>query len=48
MEMEHATKLMEKFNIARVFVSKEKEILGVVALFDVIAGSLKEKILGSS
>ncbi|KPJ65239.1 MAG: histidine kinase [Syntrophobacter sp. DG_60] len=47
MSIEHATKLMEKFNIARVFVSKEREILGVVALFDIIAGSIKERILKS-
>ena len=47
MDIEHVAKLMEKFNIARIFVSKEREILGVVALFDIIAGSLKERILKS-
>jgi len=40
MDIEHVIKLMEKFNIARIFVCEQKKILGVVSLFDVMAGSL--------
>lgn len=43
-EIEHVIKLMEKFNIARVFVCEEKKILGVVALLDVMAGSLIKRV----
>ncbi len=43
-EIEHVIKLMEKFNIARVFVREEKKILGVVALLDVMAGSLIKRV----
>ena len=44
MSIEHVIKLMEKSNIARVFVSEEGEILGVVALLDVMAGSLIKRV----
>lgn len=43
-EIEHVIKLMEKFNIARVFVCEEKKILGVVALLDIMAGSLIKRV----
>ncbi len=39
-ELEHLIKLMEKFNIARVFVHEGKDIVGVVSLFDVLAATL--------
>jgi len=44
MEIGQVVKLMEEFKIARVFVSEGKEIIGIVALFDVIAGAIKEKL----
>jgi len=46
MSIEHVIKLMEKFNIARIFVSEKREILGVVALLDVMAASLIKKARG--
>ncbi|GAQ94857.1 CBS domain-containing protein [Thermodesulfovibrio aggregans] len=39
-EIEHLIKLMEKFNIARVFVHEGKQIVGVVSLFDVLSATL--------
>jgi len=42
-ELEHLVKLMEKFNIARVFVHEGKEITGVVSLLDVMSASLIER-----
>ncbi|MEN2985794.1 MAG: CBS domain-containing protein [Thermodesulfovibrionaceae bacterium] len=42
-ELEHLIKLMEKFNIARVFIHNGREIVGVVALLDVLAASLIER-----
>ncbi|GAB6183998.1 CBS domain-containing protein [Thermodesulfovibrio hydrogeniphilus] len=39
-ELEHLIKLMDKFNIARVFVHEGKEIIGVVSLLDVLSASL--------
>jgi CBS domain-containing protein len=44
LSIEHVIKLMEKFNIARLFVSEEKKIVGLVALSDVMAASLIEKV----
>lgn len=41
-ELEHLIALMEKFNIARVFVHEGKEIIGVVSLLDVLKVSLIE------
>ncbi|MEW6418265.1 MAG: CBS domain-containing protein [Nitrospirota bacterium] len=46
MDIEHAISLMTKFNITRVFVSERKEIIGVVALLDVMAASLIERARG--
>jgi len=40
MEMEHVVKLMEKFNIARIFVTRGRKVIGVVALLDVIVSRL--------
>ena len=45
-DIEHIISMMEKFNIARVFICEKKKILGVVALLDVMAGSLIEKAKG--
>jgi len=46
MEIEHVTSLMNKFNIARVFVCEGKEIIGVVSLLDVMAASLLKRASG--
>jgi CBS domain-containing protein len=46
MDMDHVISLMNKFNIARVFVSEGKEIIGVASLFDIMAASLIEKARG--
>lgn len=46
MSIEHVLALMEKFNIARVFVCGEKRTMGVVSILDVMAGSLIEKARG--
>lgn len=42
-ELEHLIKLMEKFNIARVFVHNGREITGVVSLLDVLSATLIER-----
>jgi CBS domain-containing protein len=42
-ELEYLIRLMEKFNIARVFVHEGKEIIGVVSLLDVLSASLVAK-----
>ncbi len=42
-EVEHLIKLMEKFNIARVFVHEGRQIIGVVSLFDVLSLALIER-----
>ncbi|WP_028844113.1 cyclic nucleotide-binding/CBS domain-containing protein [Thermodesulfovibrio thiophilus] len=42
-ELEHLIALMERFNIARVFVHEGKEIIGVVALLDVMKACLIEQ-----
>lgn len=42
-ELGHLTKLMEKFNIARVFVHEGREIIGVVSLLDVLSATLIER-----
>ncbi len=42
-ELEHLIKLMEKFNIARVFVHEGREIIGVISLLDVLSATLIER-----
>ncbi|MEN2995392.1 MAG: CBS domain-containing protein [Thermodesulfovibrio sp.] len=42
-ELKHLIKLMEKFNIARVFVHDAREIIGVVSLLDVLSATLVER-----
>ncbi|MCX7725204.1 MAG: CBS domain-containing protein [Thermodesulfovibrio sp.] len=42
-ELEHLIKLMEKFNIARVFIHDAREIIGVVSLLDVLSATLVER-----
>ncbi|MCS7214819.1 MAG: CBS domain-containing protein [Thermodesulfovibrio sp.] len=42
-ELEHLIKLMEKFNIARVFVHEGREIIGVVSLLDVLSATLIDR-----
>jgi len=46
MDIDHVISLMNKFNIARVFVSEGKEIIGVASLFDIMGASLIEKARG--
>jgi CBS domain-containing protein len=46
MDIDHVINLMNKFNIARVFVSEGKEIIGVASLLDIMAASLIEKAKG--
>ncbi|MFO7967629.1 MAG: CBS domain-containing protein [Archaeoglobaceae archaeon] len=45
MPVEHVLKLMKKFNIARVFVKDENEVIGLVALMDIVATCLVNKKL---
>lgn len=42
-ELGHLIKLMDKFNIARVFVHEGREIVGVVSLLDVLSATLIER-----
>ncbi|MEJ5228037.1 CBS domain-containing protein [Thermodesulfovibrio sp.] len=42
-ELEHLIKLMDKFNIARVFVHEGRDIVGVVSLLDVLSATLIER-----
>ncbi|NWF52322.1 MAG: CBS domain-containing protein [Nitrospirae bacterium] len=46
MEIEHVISLMNKFNIARVFIHEGKEIIGVVSLLDLMAATLIERAKG--
>jgi CBS domain-containing protein len=46
MDIDHVISLMNKFNIARVFVSGGKEIIGVASLFDIMSAALIEKARG--
>jgi len=45
-DIEHVISLMAQFNIARVFVCEKGKILGVIALLDVMAGSLIKRARG--
>jgi len=47
MDVDHITNLMRNFNIARVFVCEGMEVIGVVALLDVMAASLIKRARGS-
>ncbi len=40
MDVEYAINLMSKFNITRVFVCDGKEIIGIIALLDVLSAAL--------
>jgi CBS domain-containing protein len=46
MEIEYVISLMNKFNIARVFIHEGKEIIGVVSLLDLMAAALIERAKG--
>ena len=46
MEIDHVISLMNKFNIARVFVFDGKEIVGVASLLDIMAAALIERARG--
>jgi len=41
MKIEYAAMLMDKFNIARVWVKEGKDIIGVVSLLDLVRAALK-------
>lgn len=41
MKVEHAAMLMDKFNVARVWVKEGKDVIGVVSLLDLIRAALK-------
>ena len=45
MSVEHVLNLMERFNIARVFVKEGDKIVGVVALMDIMAAYLTRRLL---
>lgn len=46
MDIDHVINLMKKFNIARVFISEGKEIIGVASLLDILSGALIERARG--
>ncbi|OGW55944.1 MAG: histidine kinase [Nitrospirae bacterium RBG_13_43_8] len=46
MDIDHVISLMNNFNIARVFVSEGKEMIGVVSLLDIMAAALIERARG--
>jgi len=46
MDIDHVISLMNKFNIARVFIFEGKEIIGVASLFDIMSASLIERARG--
>jgi CBS domain-containing protein len=46
MDIDHVISLMNKFNIARVFISEGKKIIGVASLFDIMSASLIERARG--
>ncbi len=46
MDIDHVISLMNKFNIARVFVSEGKDIIGVASLLDLMAAALIERARG--
>lgn len=45
MSLEHVLKLMDRFNIARVFVREGEKIVGVVALMDIMSAYLVRRLL---
>ena len=47
MDLEHIISLMKRFNIARAFVCDGVQVIGVVALLDVMSASLIKKARGS-
>ncbi len=44
MSIEHVLKLMERFNIARVFVKEGDEIIGVIALMDIMSAFIINRV----
>jgi len=45
LDLEYVLKLMEKFNIARVFVKEKNEIIGVISLMDIMSAYLLRRLL---
>lgn len=48
MELPHVISMMQNFNIARVFVCEGSDMVGIVALMDVMGGSLIVRAKGGS
>jgi signal-transduction protein with cAMP-binding, CBS, and nucleotidyltransferase domain len=46
MDVAHAITMMEKFNIARLFVCEGLEVIGVVSMLDVMGAALIERAKG--
>jgi CBS domain-containing protein len=46
MDVTHAITMMEKFNIARLFVCEGLEVIGVISMLDVMAAALIERAKG--
>ena len=44
MSIEHVLRLMERFNIARVFVKEGDEIIGVIALMDIMSAFIIDRV----
>lgn len=45
LSIDHVLNLMERFNIARVFVKEGEKIVGVVALMDIMSAYLVRRLL---
>ncbi|MHA1685841.1 MAG: CBS domain-containing protein [Candidatus Heimdallarchaeaceae archaeon] len=44
MPLEHVLNLMEKFNIARVFVKDRNKVVGVISLMDAMTAFLMHRV----
>lgn len=45
LSIEHVLRLMDRFNIARVFVKEGEKIVGVVAMMDIMSAYLVRRLL---
>ncbi|MEM4472796.1 MAG: CBS domain-containing protein [Archaeoglobaceae archaeon] len=45
LQIEHVLKLMEKFNIARVFVKEGDKIIGIISLMDIMSAYLVKRLI---
>jgi signal-transduction protein with cAMP-binding, CBS, and nucleotidyltransferase domain len=46
MDLTHVVSMMQNFNIARVFVCENTEMIGIVSIMDVMNGALIERAKG--